>query len=321
MISANNIILSARDVPNVWIFEFFLKLQEPLTGQNILVRSPFSNDSVGSFWIYRPRAGSDYRWRCFSSNLRGDVIDLVAYLHNQDNPLPRKAAIRVMVEAYRTKRAPDYRVAEQLPNSPGRVTHHQVGKWLTTNLFLWSTWGITELTLHRYRVAPLVSFHIEKLVNGELRHYDFHEPHMYGYFTVLGELGKIYRPGRKRGKFILVQSGWVQGMDQLQGHEELIIQSSLKDGMCFGEMIQGYDFIAPDGEGILLPPSVIEPLKLKHKRIRTLMDNDKAGEKASLMYQEIYGFDPIRLKLSKDVAKSREDHGLDVTRTELIKLL
>ena len=41
MLSTKNIITNLKDVPQTWIFEYYCNLEEPLTGQNVKLKSFF----------------------------------------------------------------------------------------------------------------------------------------------------------------------------------------------------------------------------------------------------------------------------------------
>ena len=43
MISTKNLIARLEDVPKEWVFEFYLKLSEKLTGQSVKIKSIFNS--------------------------------------------------------------------------------------------------------------------------------------------------------------------------------------------------------------------------------------------------------------------------------------
>jgi hypothetical protein len=126
----------------------------------------------------------------------------------------------------------------------------------------------------------------------------------------------------KGAKFIKVMDYHLQGSDQLKfKSEELIIQSSLKDGLSFRAMFPEYEFVAPDSENILIRKNDIELLKEHYKRIRTLFDYDKAGITSAGKYLEQYQIEPISFTMAKDVADSVRDNGQMLTQINLSSLL
>ena len=53
MISTKGLISDIKDVPDEWIYEYYLNLKEKLTGQDIKMLSAFnSKDKVPSMFIY-----------------------------------------------------------------------------------------------------------------------------------------------------------------------------------------------------------------------------------------------------------------------------
>lgn len=326
LINTSNILLDVNTIPTEWVFQFFLGLEEPLAGENIMVSSPFAEDPNPSFSVFKPKGKDLYRWCCFSSGWKGDVVDLIARLKapTPAQPIPRLEASRLLKEIYLAKKDPGYKPKAHLPNSRGRVTKYEVRKWEMRDTKFWGAFEITINMCRRYNVAPLAWFEMEKMKSGILRTFVF-TGLIYGYFTADGQLAKIYRPGEKKGKFIKVlEAEWIQGMDQLRYEtDELIIHSSMKENMCFlcigfeGE----YEVVAPDSENILISPGMMTYLKSRYKRIRGLFDNDTAGRKAAALYQEVYQAEPIFFEMSKDVSDSARDYSGSAVRIKLLQIL
>ena len=52
MISTKNLIARLEDVPKEWVFEFYLKLSEKLTGQSVKIKSILHNFKLFKFLLY-----------------------------------------------------------------------------------------------------------------------------------------------------------------------------------------------------------------------------------------------------------------------------
>ncbi|NBU05770.1 MAG: hypothetical protein EBT39_05425, partial [Sphingobacteriia bacterium] len=87
MISTKNLIARLEDVPKEWVFEFYLKLSEKLTGQSVKIKSIFnSREKTPSMHIYMDN-NNTYKFKDFSSGSGGDALNLVQTIFN----LPSRA--------------------------------------------------------------------------------------------------------------------------------------------------------------------------------------------------------------------------------------
>ena len=44
MFSTKNFVLEGSDVPSTWIFQYYLNLSEPLTGQDVKIKSIYEGE-------------------------------------------------------------------------------------------------------------------------------------------------------------------------------------------------------------------------------------------------------------------------------------
>ena len=85
MISTRDLISDLSDIPREWVFEYYLKLTERLSGQSLKIKSIFnSKDKVPSMCIYTDSKGI-YKFKDFSSGYGGDNLDLVLHLFGLQN--------------------------------------------------------------------------------------------------------------------------------------------------------------------------------------------------------------------------------------------
>ena len=82
MLNTKNIIVDISQVPREWVFEYYLKLNEKLMGQSVMILSPFNpNDKRPSFGLYTDK-NNIYKFKDFSTGKQGDNITLVQSLFN-----------------------------------------------------------------------------------------------------------------------------------------------------------------------------------------------------------------------------------------------
>lgn len=313
-----------KEVPLEWIFEHYLKLNEKLTGQNLMILSPFnSKDKRPSFGIYVKPDGKTYNFRDFSTGISGDSIALVEKLNNLSTRGETAHKIISDYNAWLLKNESDYSLREFKVRQKYKVNSFVKRSWTNIDKKYWTKFHIGSKILEKFNVFPLESYTLIKEENGETKELTISgRDCIYGFFRNDGTLYKIYQPLVQDGKFIKVKD-YIQGMDQLTYKTKyLIICSSLKDMMAFTKMkIANAEVIAPDSENILIPTQVMSSLKLKYQNICTLLDNDDAGIIAMKNYKEKYDISPVHLKLSKDLSDSVKDHGLIKTQEVLIPLL
>jgi len=325
MISTTKFKPVLSDVSSEWIFEHYINLPERLGGQSVMVLSPFNpNDKRPSLSLYVATKFRDtYRFKDFSTGISGDAIAFVEQLFKLDS---RNSAVSKILNDYEIwlndKEADrshvEFKVVERY-----KVTDHTVRKWTTLDQKFWTKFHIGTSLLNKYYVSPLSTYTMSRLEDGELKEIVIKDRHfVYGYFREDGTLYKIYQPMNLESKFIKVRD-YIQGMDQLTYSKKyLIITSSLKDLMFFDKLgYQEAESIAPDSENTLIPPHVINSLKLKYKGIAVLFDNDAAGIKAMEQYEKVYGIKGVLLTLSKDLSDSGKDHGILKVKQVLTPLL
>jgi hypothetical protein len=315
MISVKNIKIYG-DIPDEWIFEYYLNLKEPLTGQDVKLLSAFnSKDKVPSMFVYYDLVSNKYKFKDFSSGKTGSAIDLVKELYG----LTFSEAILKIQRDYSDNTMSEERVL--VKHDKFKVTDYEIRHWNIQDKNYWTKFKLNSKILEKYNVAPLSFYTMSKDdPDGITQTITKSYQNIYGYFNNEGELIKIYQPTIKEKKFIKVRN-YLQGWDQLSYKKDyLILTSSLKDLMCFDRL--GFDILeglAPDSENSMISKLIIDKLKKKYKKIFVLFDNDEPGNKAADKYVEIHGFIKLELKLSKDLSDSVKDQGIEKVKEKLIK--
>lgn len=323
MISTKNLISNIKDVKKEWIFEYYLNLEEKLTGQDIKMLSVFNlKDKVPSMFIYYDVSSNSYKFKDFSSGNQGDCIELVQKLFNLNT---RGQAISKIINDYQefilnNKTSIDIKFQH---HDKFKVTDYEIRHWNNLDEGYWTDYKISSDILSNYEVHPLSYFTMSKEnLDGSLKEIKFSKPYLYGYFRENGDLYKIYQPKVSVKKFIKVKN-YIQGSDQLDYKSKyLIITSSLKDLMVFNQLsIQNIEAIAPDSENTMINDIKMKELKDKYEKIIVLFDFDDPGKEAAEKYKKKYGLKYILLPLEKDLSDSVKEHGITKVRNLLFETL
>lgn len=323
MIKTKSLITGITDVPYEWVFEYYLKLNEKLNGQDLKIKSVFSNnEKTPSFCVYFSKTNSKYQFKDFSSGFQGDAINLVLLMYNLPN---RGQTAYKIIEDYNQfilNNKEDYSLREFKVYQKYKVSEFVIRPWTNLDAKFWTKFHINSKILEKYNVSALSSYLMRKEVDGEIKELLIKSDNIYGYFRSDGTLYKIYQPLVKDNKFIKI-SEYIQGTDQLTYQAKLlVICSSLKDTMAFIKL--GYDnveAVAPDSENTLIPLHIMSAYSLKYKNICTLFDNDVAGIKAMENYKVKYNIPSVLLPLSKDLSDSMRDFGIMKVKEALTPLL
>ena len=322
MISTKAIVSDVVDVPREWIFEFYLKLDEKLTGQDIKINSAFNpRDKTPSMCIYvDPK--NNYRFKDFSSGRGGDALDLVKDLFNLAT---RGTASFKVVQDYNEYLKNNNYVQNYSVRSQGRyqVTDYEMRHWNNFDEKYWTGHKISSSQLERYNVVPLSHYVLTRETDLERANsLTIQTRYLYGYFKEDGLLYKVYQPKSKDNKFLKVRD-YIQGSEQLKYDKSyLIIVSSLKDLLALNMLnIGGVEAIAPDSENTMIPDPFMQNVLKKYKKVLVLFDNDDAGKQSAERYSSKYNLPVINFTLSKDIADALKDHGIEKTREVLFPLL
>lgn len=303
MISTRTITSSIKDVPETWIFEYYLNLAEPLVGQEIRMKSIFKQEKTPSMYIGIPRNGSTYKFNDFSTGIKGNGFELVKQMLSLS---VAETAARIVKDYNDYVMKNGYCVSEFKKQNKYRVADYEARKWTDLDAKYWQQYKIKSKTLEKFNVMALKSY---TFTNDE-NTVTINGTHIYGYFRSDGLLYKIYQPKVSSKKFMKVRQ-YIQGMEQLTyAKPNLVILSSLKDLMAFDEL--GYktmEYIAPDSENTLIPETTMWELIGKYNTVFTIFDNDDAGKAAVEKYKEKYGINGFVLDMEKDVSDSIESYG------------
>lgn len=328
MLRTKNIITRFEELDEEWAFEYYLKsfgLDQKLEGQSINIHTPFQDEDTPSFFLFNE---GRYFFKCFATNRGGDVYEMVKHIFNF--PTKAEAITRVWndYEEYlngsgKTWHTNNYSAIKYQK----KVRYHMKGVemrgWNEDDKKFWSKYHITRVILEEHNVAALDKIIMSKVDNTGTSDFTIQNPLMYGFFKKNGELYKCYQPGRKKGKYLRVRD-YLQGIDQLDpNNKKLLITKALKDIMGFKALkIAGWNCVAPNSENELLSEEVMQDFKNQYTDIRTLFDNDTAGETARTLYKEKFGLESLDFNLGqKDLTDSTASVGYKSVQEKMVQLL
>ena len=307
-----------RKSTSYWVFQYYLNINEKLTGQDIKIKSIWNpGERTPSMCLFVDKKKRAYMFKDFSTGKYGNKINLVQELFN----LNYSGAIEKMINDYN-----HYAKSNSLedivfkPQSKWKLDFVKIRSWNQDDANYWLQYRIGSTLLNEYNVKPIEYYNLVKEESDGIKSLKIKNNYIYGYFTQDGEVYKIYQPKSKR-RFFKVKSH-IQGLDQLKYNQPyLVICSSLKDAICLKSFGYNIEVIAPDSENTMIKPYIIENLKNKYKKCITLFDNDDAGYKAIKRYNEVYQIKGTSLQLSKDISDAISQFDFKTVHQELKPLL
>lgn len=320
MLSTKNLVSNYKEVPIPWIYKYFLNLQEDLIGQDIKINSIFNQrDRTPSMCIYLDKEKGKYMFKDFSSGIGGSAVDLVKELKH----CSFSHATSYIVEDYNDyilHNNGGYNLEEFKQYSKYKVVSNTQRIWNSKDQYYWTQFNIGSKLLEQHNVKALEEYTMSKEEDGVTKSLTIRGDYIYGYFTKAGELYKIYQPKNKEKKFLKIKDH-IQGSEQLEDHEYLIITSSLKDSMAIKSLKLRVDLLSPHSETSLISEELIIRWKKKYKKVLVFLDNDESGIKAMIKYRERYGLNCILLTLAKDPSDAIKSYGVQKVRDTLVPLI
>lgn len=311
MFSVKHHIDKVTDIPAHWIFENYLGLDSPLTGQSVRIRSIFNqSDRTPSMFLYYYKEQNTYRYKCFSTGKSGSAIELMMYMWGVPFVEAAKRISDDYVAFLKTGKRCETRIVE---HSAWKVADYTVRGWSQDDADFWSGYNISSSLLEEHLVRPIHRYVMSKKLNDNIQTQEFTVTgrNIYGYFMKDGTLYKIYQPTNKDRKFIKV-CNYLQGSEQLNDNEVLIIASSLKDLMSLKSLANfKFDVIAPDSENTMISEERITEYKQRYAKVITIMDSDEAGIKSMKAYESKYQLPYVYVPQEKDISDLVKVKGKD----------
>lgn len=231
-----------------------------------LIHSPLREDEHPSFSIFYSKDGTVALWKDHASGQAGDAIGLLALMWN----CSREDVIhRVWTECDCASRD----IVPVTPKQP-EPTEIQIKKRKaeTEDFNYWLSYGINREWLKFADIVPISHFVL--VCGGRCAFYKA-APLAYAFTSKNGV--KIYQPESQLKWRSSQRKDYIQLYDKLPESGNLVVVcSSLKDALCLWSQT-GIPAIAPQSEGTLLPPHIVDDLKHRFHRCCILYDNDQAG--------------------------------------------
>jgi hypothetical protein len=303
-------VLSIRDVPFSWIYEFYLGIE--LQGNTTKTQSPLGpSDRRPSLSIHRHSNDGSWTWSDFRAGKKGGAPWLVYEMALEGKVvvpeiLSIESVNKMIVRDYKQflDSGGSYDLPE--PAERWRFSGYGLRSWSTADRDFWSPFGLGSVHLERNCVAPLDWYAYEK-ENGS-NEFKTEGIHLYGYFTKSGLLYKIYQPFVADKKYRKIRDH-LEGSDNTNPKwKHTMVMSGKKDMMCFQLLGLEFNVICPDCETSILD---LDP------SIPILLDNDLAGHQAMARYRE-KGHKTINMGMEKDFALCVRNHPLDKVRDQFI---
>jgi hypothetical protein len=321
MINTKNLVVQESDIPSYWVFQYYLDINEKLTGQDIKIKSIWNpGERTPSMCLFVDKKKRVYMFKDFSTGKYGNKINLIQELFN----LNYSSAVEKMINDY--NHSAKNNTLEDIvfkPQSKWELDFVKVRPWNNGDANYWLQYRIGSTMLNEYNVKPIEYYNLVKKEDNEIKNLKIKNSYIYGYFTQDDDIKpyKIYQPKSNKRKFFKAKSH-IQGLDQLKYNQPyLVICSSLKDAMCLKSFGYNIEVIAPDSENTIIKPYIIENLKNKYKKCITLFDNDDAGHKAIKRYNDVYQIKGTSLQLSKDISDAVSQFDFKIVHEKLKPLL
>lgn len=285
-------------------------------------RSPFHVDKKPSFSLYIPEypsnnffeRGFSLCFKDFSLGIWGDVFVFISILFNISKS---DAILKIANDLLNT----NYEIKDIKLVHKNRIKKQKEGISInivtkdfdSDSLNYWNEIGINKDTLNKYNTNQLLKYTINN--NTFLA-----DKYSFSY-EVCGKY-QIYQPFSKYKFFNNLESNMFFGYLQLpENGDKLIIDKSNKDIMFCDEVLN-IPAISPKAEGIMIPELALLELKDRFSNIYLMLDNDKAGHKATLKYIQKYKFlKPIFLPLDKDKTDCAKRVGVNQAREHILNII
>jgi len=273
------------------------------------LHSPFSKDSNPSFSFRQ--TSTKLLWHCFSNDLGGDAVALVAQIHNLDYG----QACQFIRNNYPS--SSNIQKTTREPSKPAKIEVVLFDKDPESFYDYWSSFCISKQTLELYNIRAAK----EVWLNDKL--YSVYSDKSPVIRYLINGKYKIYRPYGKSDKWIsntrlIDPQGWKQLPEK---GNLLIVGKAMKDILVFHEL--GINAIALCSESCNIPLEMYENLSKRFKKIITFLDNDESGFRAMIKIYNSYQIEhywvPIELEC-KDIAEFADNYGLEGT-SELLERL
>ena len=136
-------ITDIKKVPREWVYQFYLNLNETLTGQDVKITSVFNTKEENpSMCIYWCKNSSYYKWKDYSTDRGGDPISLVKDLFDLNNR--GQAAIRILNDysEYILNNGQEFTIKDFKVKSKYQVKEAHPRNWNVNDSKYWNKYNV-----------------------------------------------------------------------------------------------------------------------------------------------------------------------------------
>lgn len=248
--------------------------------------SIFRRDPTPSMTVYEGKDGKLHHIDYGASEYKGGPVDLVMQLYQ----LTLRQAIEKIARDFQLIDGTDsYKKITEAYKQPVINRKVQCKLQVTTKAWTekdkeyWKEYGITLKDLKDNSIYSIGELYVNRkrypIKPGELA-FVYHYP----------QGMKCYFPEREKGSKWLssISTSVIEGMENLNGHPEVIITKATKDRILLSKLFPQLEFLSVQNEsGSGLTDEVLE--KLKGKEIYINFDNDPPGKRASTIQTQRIG--------------------------------
>lgn len=289
-------VLSIPDIENR-VFSFYIP--EYRSGAKVF-KSPFRAEQTGSSYIVDIRGTLFFK--DFGDNSCLNFYMFVRKLYNCDFSTALAIINRDLNLGFHTTvncncERSDNILKVGTPSVPDTVILRVKKRdWTADDVNYWGKYGVTVDMLVKYNVYPISHYFIDKSYDAVLSFKADKLAYSLDFYWCDNVFRrKIYQPYSKNKWYSNINNTVVQGIKALPRYgEKLIITKSLKDVICFSEVLN-IPSIATNSESSFIPIEVFEKLQKRFSAIYICFDNDNTGEKFSSIYAEQYNLKRINI--------------------------
>jgi len=154
------------------------------------------------------------------------------------------------------------------------------------DLIWWARYGVDEELLNAHNIRSIKYLLNEDFtIRKKISIYDL------AFAFIVYDKVKVYRPEEdpSRKWRNSCPSEYIQGWEQLQGYDTLVITKSYKDVLVF-KSFMNVDVIAPQSESGSFTEKHIEYIKANYQRVYVVYDYDEAGKIGAKKLEDDHGF-------------------------------
>lgn len=270
------------------IYKFYVTIPFKI---GVSFNSIFRKDPCPSMTVYEGKDGKLHHIDYGASEYKGGPVDLVMQLYQLTL---RQAIEKIARDFGLTEGTDSYKKIIEAYKQPVINRKVQCKLQVTTKSYTdrdreyWRSYGITLKDLRENNIYSIGELYVNRkrypIKAGELAFVYYYEDGMKCYFP---------ERSKEEGKWLSsISTSKVEGMENLNGHPEVIITKATKDRLVLSRIFPDLEVINTQNESCsAFTESLIE--KLKQKIVYIAFDSDPPGKRASTIITQKFGYKHI----------------------------